>query len=286
MSDTNVVSLEGSAGAAEASEVLKRDGVVILRELVAGAEIDAMMAELDPYLDARPTSEGEFVGASTKRVHGLLGKSRRVGDLLLNPTVLGVMDEILGPWCQCYQMSSLSLTSIGPGQAPQELHRDDALYPIAHPLDRESEVTAFWALSDFTVENGATQVVPGSHRWDDERKPTPDEVAYAVMPKGSVCIFLGSTYHGGGRNVTEDGWRTRYVFGLLPRLASPGAELLSHHAAGSCAHAARRAGAPDRLYRAPAVPRVGAGYARPLGCDFRRVSGGFEGECGPACAWC
>ena len=117
------------------------------------------------------------------------------------------MDGILGPWCDCYQMSSLSLTSIGPGQEPQVLHRDDALYPFAHPNERESEVTAFWALSDFTFENGATQVVPGSHLWDDERRPQEDEVAYAEMPRGSVCIFLGSTYHGGGRNITQDNWR-------------------------------------------------------------------------------
>jgi hypothetical protein len=208
MAKPEVTSLGRSASASDVAEVLQRDGAVILRELVDSGAIDAMMRELNPYLEARPNSEGSFVGAHTKRVHGLLGKSAVVGDLLLNPSVLGAMDAVLGPWCECYQMSSLSLTSIGPGQAPQELHRDDALYPFAHPSERQAECTSFWALSDFTFENGATQVVPGSHLWDDERLPREDEVAYAEMPKGSVCIFLGSTYHGGGRNITECEWRT------------------------------------------------------------------------------
>ncbi len=207
MSKPQVTYLDAPHSAQDAVDVLKEDGAVILRGLVDEAAVAVMMGELDPYLEERPNSEGSFVGARTKRVHGLLGKSAKVGDLLLDKTLLGVMDGVLGPWCECYQMSSLSLTSIGPGQEPQELHRDDALYPIAHPLERESECTAFWALSDFTFENGATRVVPGSHRWDDERLPREDEVAYAEMPKGSVCIFLGSTYHGGGRNITGDDWR-------------------------------------------------------------------------------
>lgn len=207
MAKPEITYLDASEPAETAVEVLKAEGAVIVRELVDPALVDAMMSELDPYLEARPSSEGSFVGAHTKRVHGLLGKSAKVGDFLLDKSLLGVMDGILGPWCECYQISSLSLTAIGPGQAPQELHRDDALYPIAHPLERESECTAFWALSDFTYENGATCVVPGSHRWDDERLPQADEVAYAEMSKGSVCIFLGSTYHGGGRNITQDEWR-------------------------------------------------------------------------------
>lgn len=207
MASPELQQLDRNARAPDVSEVLKRDGAVILRDLMDPQVIDEMVAELSPYLDSKPVSQGSFTGANTKRIHGLLGKSGKVGDLLIHPTLLGVMDEILGPWCACYQLSSLSLTAIGPGQTPQELHRDDLLYPLAHPSERQSCCIAFWALSDFTKENGATQVVPGSHLWDDQREPSQDEVAHAVMPKGSLCLFLGSTYHGGGRNVTPDNWR-------------------------------------------------------------------------------
>ena len=207
MTNPKIEYLDRTASAGDVSSILMRDGAVILRELLDGAAIDGMMGELMPYLDRKPTSQGSFTGANTKRVHGLLGKSAKVGDLLTHPALLGIMDDVLGPWCECYQLSSLSLTSIGPGQTAQELHRDDLIYPLAHPSARQSCCTAFWALSEFTQENGATQVVPGSHLWDDERQPAIDEVAYATMPKGSVCLFLGSTYHGGGNNVTEDTWR-------------------------------------------------------------------------------
>ena len=86
----------------------------------------------------------------------------------------------------------------------QELHRDDLVYPLAHPSERQSVVTVIWALNDFSAANGATLVVPGSHRWDDERKPTLAEAVPAEMPRGSAVYILGSTYHAGGANRAGD----------------------------------------------------------------------------------
>ena len=129
------------------------------------------------------------------------------------------MDRMLLPWSDKYQMGSCSISSIGPGETAQELHRDDLMYPFSHPIKRIPHVTTFWALHDFTEENGATRVIPGSHLWDDERAPKAEETVPAVMKKGSVLITLGATYHGGGYNNSKDEWRhamyTSYNLGWL-----------------------------------------------------------------------
>jgi ectoine hydroxylase-related dioxygenase (phytanoyl-CoA dioxygenase family) len=125
----------------------------------------------------------------------------------VNPKIIEILDRFLGPYCDNFTLSSCSITAIGPGQTPQPLHRDDMLYPLAHPSERNAVVTCFWALTDFRPENGATRLVPRSHRWDDARVPLEAETVRAVMPKGSVCIFLGSLYHGGGQNTTAQEWR-------------------------------------------------------------------------------
>lgn len=86
------------------------------------------------------------------------------------------------------------------------LHREEDpfdYFPIPRP---HMIVASMWAISDFTADNGATLLVPGSHQWPAERKPTPEEIQCAEMPAGSVLFWLGGTLHGGGANVTEE-WR-------------------------------------------------------------------------------
>jgi ectoine hydroxylase-related dioxygenase (phytanoyl-CoA dioxygenase family) len=187
--------------------ILKRDGCVIVREAIDHVAVDRLLADLDPYLGRKSCGQGNFVGFHTKRLHSLFGKSKTVGDFIVHDKVMEIMDLTLGPWCDSYQLNSNSITAIGPDETPQPLHRDDLLYPLAHPSERNACCTTFWALTDFTEENGATRIIPGSHLWDDEREPRDEETIGAVMPKGSFCVFLGGTYHGGGRNTTADQWR-------------------------------------------------------------------------------
>ena len=207
-----LVSLPRTASADDAQEVLARDGCVILEALADAAAMDAVAADLAPDIAATPTGTGEFVGHKTRRTHTVLVNSPTAGDLALHPAVEAINDAVLGPYCARYQLSSAAAITIGPGETMQELHRDDLVYPLAHPSERQSVVTVIWALDDFTAANGATLVVPGSHRWDDERKPALAEAVPAEMRRGSAVYVLGSTYHAGGANRAEDA-RTGLLYG-------------------------------------------------------------------------
>ena len=93
--------------------------------------------------------------------------------------------------------------SIGPKEKPQILHRDRGMYGGFIPRKIEPLLGSVWAITEFTKENGATQVVPGSHTWDKNKEPLPEEIAYAEMKPGSVLLYTGTVLHGGGENLTN-----------------------------------------------------------------------------------
>ena len=191
---------------------LRRNSCCIVRNLVSNKVMDQVMGELQPYLDKTPHGEGEFVGLRTKRACSLVAKSTTLGEkLAVHPLVLGVMDKMLLDRCHNYTLATTTVVSIGKGESLQPLHRDDSIYPFKHPSP-ESVITTFWAGTDMTEENGATQAVPGSHKWDDRRLPKRDEVIQAVMPKGSVIFYTGSMYHGGTENFTDE-YRSGIILG-------------------------------------------------------------------------
>ena len=208
-----------TASAEQIEKILLEDGVVIVDRLNPEEFVERILDEVAPWFNRSPTGQGQWLGFKTRRLHGLLAKSGAIRENVVNPLILEVMDRLLGPWCDKYQMGSCSISSIGPGETAQELHRDDLMYPFSHPMERVPHVTTFWALHDFTEKNGATRVIPGSHRWDDMRAPKPEETSPAEMKKGSVLITLGATYHGGGDNNSKGEWRhamyTSYNLGWL-----------------------------------------------------------------------
>ena len=207
MSTFDIPRLDAEANDEEIRQNLAQEGCVILENVIDHDIIDRMLDDLRPYMERKPTGNGNFSGYCTKRLHSLFAKSKELPSFILHPKVKQAADIALLPFCDSYQLNSNSITAIGPGETVQPLHRDDLLYPLAHPSERNACCTAFWALSDFRAENGATRLIPGSHRWDDDRIPTEEETVQAVMPKGSVCFFVGALYHGGGANRTANEWR-------------------------------------------------------------------------------
>ena len=208
MANTTIQHVTTSTTVDDIEAILLRDGCVIIDNLMDESLVERMLEEIDPWFQRTPLAKGEWLGKSTRRLHGLMQKSPAIRDNIANPFVLSIADRLLLPWCDKYQLSSCSITSIGPGETPQELHRDTLIYPLANPSERIAHLTTFWALSDFHEDNGATRVVPGSHLWGDDYVPTQAETVPAEMKKGSIVLFLGAVWHGGGGNVTADEWRT------------------------------------------------------------------------------
>lgn len=208
-----MANLLANATVDEVVAALDRDGYSIVESLLGADEVAAMRADLHGVLQATLTGRNDFEGFETRRVYALFAKTRAFDSAAIHPLVLGVLDQVLGE----YQLSAPQGIQIGPGETAQNLHRDDGVYPIARP-HQELVVNTMWALDDFTNENGATHVVPGSHRWVAETPGPTTSTLRAVMPAGSVMFFAGSVFHGGGANTTPRprlGVILEYVAGWL-----------------------------------------------------------------------
>lgn len=191
---------------------LDESGYVILTNVLSPSQLEQLYGELEPYFEQRPESQAHFFGFKTKRIEALLGKSSVVQQMAVHPLVKLAADHVLGKNCDSYQINLTQGIRINPGEKAQILHPDSAMFPIENkPF--EFIMNAIWAYSDFTKENGATQIVPGSHKWHRDRLPKPEEIAYAEMPAGSLLIYAASLLHGGGANVTEDHPRTGIAMG-------------------------------------------------------------------------
>lgn len=203
--------LTADASAECINATLERDGCVVIENLLPASVVDTIARELGNSFDAAKSGSGRFVGYNTRRLGSILRKSGSACQMLAEPKVVAAMENMLLPWCNSIQLNLSQGVSIYPGQKAQILHRDDELFPV-RSFGGELMANAMWALCDFTAENGATQVVPGSHRWDREREPKPEEVVAAEMPKGSALLYRGSLIHGGGENRT-DAPRPGVIFG-------------------------------------------------------------------------
>jgi len=179
-------------------ERLMRDGYVIIERLIPEALCDQIKAEGLALLGK--TGRNAFEGVDTQRVYNVLGKTRVTDALATHPHILGLMDKFFRPG---FLLSQSQVINILPGEAAQALHTDDNFYRIPRPRQPLGAATV-WAIDEFTEQNGATVVIPGSHRWDDERVGQREEAISAVMPKGSVVFFLGTTWHGGGENHADE----------------------------------------------------------------------------------
>jgi len=209
--------LDAQATTDRAMEILDRDGAVILSGLLDDDGLGALRRELDPEFAQAEFCQGLFYGAKTKRIHSLARKSPTVRAMILMPQVTAVMNRILGPNCDSIQLNLTQGIQIWPGEKAQVVHRDDSMFPIS-PKPFEFMVNAMWAYTPFTQGNGATLVVPGSHRWDPERAPAADEIIPAEMAPGEVLIYRGALIHAGGANrspLPRTGIALSYCLGWL-----------------------------------------------------------------------
>ncbi len=191
----------GPATVAEHVARVHEEGYTILEGAIDADLLDALaddLSRLERELAIRPAANS-FEGSNTLRVYNLLAHGETWQRVPLHEGVLPVVEGVLDPGCL---ISSLSSVNIGPGERAQPIHADDMLIPIPKPHP-PTVCNSMWALSDFTEANGATRIIPGSHLLDhspnygDHYDSIPAE-----MPRGSVLIWHGSLWHGGGANQT------------------------------------------------------------------------------------
>lgn len=175
---------------------VQRDGYVILADLLDAEQLAGIKRAVTPLLD--PYGRNPFEGRSTQRVYSVLNKTRACDMIADHPRVLALLDRLLLP---NYLLSMLQVINIQPGEQAQMLHTDDAFYPLPRPRKALGAAT-IWAIDDFTADNGATDIIPGSHLWGDEAPDSADRQP-VVMSAGSCVFFPGTLWHGGGANRSD-----------------------------------------------------------------------------------
>jgi ectoine hydroxylase-related dioxygenase (phytanoyl-CoA dioxygenase family) len=187
-------------------ERMKRDGYTIVENAIDADLLAALRDDiwrLERELGAGPAAN-LFEGVRTVRIYNLLAHGGIYQQVPVHPRILPIIEGVLDHGCL---VSSLSSIAIGPDEAAQPLHADDQLIPLPKP-HVSIICNSMWALTDFTAANGATRLVPGSHRADRSPhpfgEPAEAQAVSAEMAAGSVLVFDGSIWHGGGANRTAE----------------------------------------------------------------------------------
>ena len=195
--------LAASSDPERIAEVLERDGCVVVDGLAEAGLLARFHREMKPWIDATQLGPDRFTGESTRRTGGLVARSAAARELVMNPTVRGTVAKLLAHGTS-YRVHLTQVIAIGPGETPQDIHRDQWAFDFfPFPSGYEVQCNTLWALTDFTEANGATRVIPGSHRFEDKQQFTIEDTEPAEMEAGSALLYTGALYHGGGPNRTD-----------------------------------------------------------------------------------
>lgn len=214
---TEIKHFSSKTDAKTIAEVLSEDGALIIDNVVSSDFIAELRSETDPYMNHTSNGEDPFAGFNTTRTGGLLIRSEKCRELIEHSTILEPCREFLAPFCERVQLHLTQIIRIRPGETAQAIHRDRWAWG-KHLSHLEPQFNTIWALTDFTTKNGATQVVPGSTKWPDDQKIKPEQITQAEMKAGSVLVYSGSVFHGGGTNNSDQdrvGLNITYALGWL-----------------------------------------------------------------------
>ena len=218
----------------ELVKILERDGCVVLKDFASKAQIESIKSDLQPYIEATMRSNDDFGGFKTTRTGALMARSPSCRELVIDPRILGIVEGFLGPYANNFQLHVTQIIRVLPGEKVQLPHRDRWAWsqlnlpagaePEFNPaLDKlmagiEPQLNTMLALTDFTKENGATRVAPGSSSLPVDAEPPDEEYISAEMTSGSMLVFTGSVFHGAGANESESarmGLNIDYTLGWL-----------------------------------------------------------------------
>jgi len=196
--------LTPAASADEVADALARDGCVVVDRVIHPDTVERLRQELDPWLAATPAGRDAFSGHHTRRTGGLIARSQTARELVMHPLVLDTVRAVL-EGATSFQLHLTQMIAIGPGEPAQAMHRDQWAFDFfPFPAGYDVQCNTIWAVSDFCERNGATRVVPGSHRLEGPQRFEEGDSEAAEMEAGSVLLYTGSVYHGGGANRSDD----------------------------------------------------------------------------------
>ncbi len=180
---------------------IERDGYTIVEDAIEVDLLDALsddLLRLEHDLGVVP-ADNSFEGVRTTRIYNLLGHGPHFERIPVHPSILPLCEQVLDPGLL---VSSLSSIAIGPEETPQPIHADDQIIPLPKPHP-PTVCNTMWALTEFTEANGATRIIPGSHLASEspDLRSQYDSIP-AEMDRGSVLVWHGSLWHGGGANTT------------------------------------------------------------------------------------
>jgi ectoine hydroxylase-related dioxygenase (phytanoyl-CoA dioxygenase family) len=192
---------------------IERDGFTVIEDFLAAPMLAEVRRVLGLYLGTH-SGRNDFEGTSTERVYTLVARARVFWDIVLDARVMGLCERFLDPG---FLLTASQAIEIRPGETPQPFHYDDGFYTLPRPRPMVS-LSTIVAVDAFTAENGGTEVVPGSHTWDDARIGRPFDVFASgstveaaeavlaraartvILPAGACLVFAGTVLHRGGRN--------------------------------------------------------------------------------------
>ena len=194
------------------TKAIQEQGYIVLEKLIHSTTIDAIKSELAPYLQKSLMGRNNFEGFESERVYALLAKAPTVAKLVEHPEIIALMDKFLDP---TYLLSANLAIQVHPGETPQPYHADHASLPYTQRT-LTNGMSVIWALDDFTKDNGATEIIPGSHLWTEGKPSLSSKPVRIIMPAGSAVVFHGSLYHRGGANQS-----TTSRLGITPQYCQP-----------------------------------------------------------------
>lgn len=196
--------LLATASPADIHTILARDGCVVIDHVLSDDVMEKILSEMAPFREAAAPGADDFDGFNTRRTGSLVMRSPASHAVIMQPTILAVADLALAH-ASNYQLHCTQLIEVGPGSESQMIHRDQWAFDFFQfPVGFDATFATMWALTDFTEENGATRVIPDSHKHANDLKYELKDTIAAEMKKGSVLIYTGSLYHGAGSNSTDD----------------------------------------------------------------------------------
>ena len=181
-------------------EAIERDGYAIMEDAILRPFQDEILAELERLQRVRPGGDiapAPFTGHVTRRWFDVLNDGEVWQRVAVHPWIMQVLPHVLGDG---FLLSTMGSAIVGPGEPAQPIHDDDGIYELLRPHPN-LVCNTMWALTDFTDETGATRVVPGSNRYQQDPDITQAyETIPLEMPAGSIAFLVGSCYHGAGEN--------------------------------------------------------------------------------------